>query len=223
MRTAVRLAIIAAVILATVLPSAAQPLRSTTAGDRTSVDLTIYNQNLSLIREERTLTLPKGLSRAVLPQIPTTIDGTSLHFLSLTDPGAVRVLEQNYQYDLVHQSKLLERYLGKEIEFVRVNPETNKEYTVTGRLLSTGYSGQALMSGMVAEINGKIEVNPSGRLVLPSLPDGLIIRPQLEWLVSNTREGAHRAEISYLAGGLTWSSDYVALLNAEDTKVDLTG
>ena len=223
MRTAVRLAIIAAVILATVLPSAAQPLRSTTAGDRTSVDLTIYNQNLSLIREERTLTLPKGLSRAVLPQIPTTIDGTSLHFLSLTDPGAVRVLEQNYQYDLVHQSKLLERYLGKEIEFVRVNPETNKEYTVTGRLLSTGYSGQELMSGMVAEINGKIEVNPSGRLVLPSLPDGLIIRPQLEWLVSNTREGAHRAEISYLAGGLTWSSDYVALLNAEDTKVDLTG
>ena len=201
----------------------AQPLKSTTAGDRTSVDLTIYNQNLSLIREERSLTLPRGMSRAILPDIPSTIDGTSLHFLSLTDPAAVRVLEQNYQYDLVHQSKLLERYLGKEIEFVRVNPETNKEYTVTGRLLSTGYSGQSLMSGMVAEINGKIEVNPSGRLILPSLPEGLIIRPQLEWLVSNTREGAHRSEISYLAGGLSWSSDYVALLNAEDTKLDLTG
>jgi hypothetical protein len=223
MRTAVRVITVAAGILLAAFPSAAQPLRSTTAGDRTSVDLTIYNQNLSLIREERTLTIPKGVSRAILPQIPTTIDGTSLHFLSITDPAAVRVLEQNYQYDLVHQSKLLERYLGKEIEFVRVNPETNKEYTVTGRLLSTGYSGQSLMSGMVAEINGKIEVNPVGRLVLPSLPEGLIIRPQLEWMVSNTREGAHRAEISYLAGGLSWSSDYVALLNAEDTKVDLTG
>jgi len=79
------------------------------------------------------------------------------------------------------------------------------------------------MGGMVAEINGKIEVNPSGRLILPSLPEGLIIRPQLEWLVSNTREGSHRSEISYLAGGLSWSSDYVALLNAEDTKLDLTG
>jgi hypothetical protein len=223
MRTAVRTITVVAALTLAALPSAAQPLRTTTAGDRTSVDLTIYNQNLSLIREERTLTLVRGMSRAVLPQIPTTIDGTSLHFLSLTDPTAVRVLEQNYQYDLVHQSKLLERYLGKDIEFVRVNPETNKEYTVTGRLLSTGYSGQSMMSGMVAEINGKIEVNPAGRLVLPSLPEGLIIRPQLEWLVSNTREGAHRAEISYLAGGLSWSSDYVALLNAEDTKVDLTG
>ncbi len=223
MRTAVRTIIAAAAILLAAVPSAAQPLRTTTAGDRTSVDLTIYNQNLSLIREERTLNLVRGMSRAVLPQIPTTIDGTSLHFLSLTDPAAVRVLEQNYQYDLVHQSRLLERYLGKEIEFVRVNPETNKEYTVTGRLLSTGYSGQSMMSGMVAEINGKIEVNPAGRLVLPSLPEGLIIRPQLEWLVSNTREGTHRAEISYLAGGLSWSSDYVALLNAEDTRLDLTG
>jgi hypothetical protein len=223
MRTAVRTILVVAALILAVIPSAAQSLRTTTAGDRTSVDLTIYNQNLSLIREERTLSLVRGLSRAVLPQIPTTIDGTSLHFLSITDPAAVRVLEQNYQYDLVHQSKLLERYLGKEIEFVRVNPETNKEYTVSGRLLSTGYSGHSLMSGMVAEINGKIEVNPSGRLVLPSLPEGLIIRPQLEWLVSNTREGSHRAEISYLAGGLSWSSDYVALLNAEDTKVDLTG
>jgi hypothetical protein len=223
MRIAVRITIAAVSILFAALPAPGQALKSTTAGDRTSVDLTIYNQNLSLIREERNLTLPRGMSRAVLPDIPSTIDGTSLHFLSLTDPGAVRVLEQNYQYDLVHQSKLLERYLGKEIEFVRVNPETNKEYTVTGRLLSTGYSGQSLMSGMVAEINGKIEVNPSGRLILPSLPEGLIIRPQLEWLVSNTREGTHRSEISYLAGGLSWSSDYVALLNAEDTKLDLTG
>ena len=223
MRIAVSITIAAASIVFAALPAPGQPLKSTTAGDRTSVDLTIYNQNLSLIREERSLTLPRGMSRAILPDIPSTIDGTSLHFLSLTEPGAVRVLEQNYQYDLVHQSKLLERYIGKQIEFVRVNPETNKEYTVTGRLLSTGYSGQSLMSGMVAEINGKIEVNPSGRLILPSLPEGLIIRPQLEWLVSNTREGAQRSEISYLAGGLSWSSDYVAILNAEDTKLDLTG
>ena len=52
------------------------------AGERTAVDLTIYNQNLSLIREERSITLPKGTSHVVIPDIPATIDGTSLHFLS---------------------------------------------------------------------------------------------------------------------------------------------
>jgi hypothetical protein len=201
----------------------AQPMKSTTAGDRSQVDLTIYNENLTLIREERALTLPRGLSRAILPDIPSTIDGTSLHFLSLTEPSAVKVLEQNYQYDLVHPSKLLERYLEKTIEFVRTDPETKKEYVVSGKLLATGYSGQSQVGGMVAEINGKIEISPAGRLVLPSLPEGLVTRPQLEWLISNTKEGTHKAEISYLAGGMSWSANYVALLSSDETRLDLTG
>jgi hypothetical protein len=204
-----------------------------TAGARSSVDLTVYNQNLSLIREERDISLTRGTSRVVLPDIPATIDGTSLHFLSLTAPSAVRVLEQNYQYDLVHQAKLLERYIGKEIEFVRVDPENDREYTVAGTLLSTGYVLQShrsgglpvygSMGGMIVEVGGKIEVNPVGRLLLPSLPEGLILRPQLEWLVQSSRGGKHRAEISYLAGQLSWSCNYVALLGEKDEKLDLTG
>lgn len=211
----------------------AQGKQNPATGERTTVDLTIYNQNLSLIREERNLILPKGISNVVIPDIPATIDGTSLHFLSLTDPLAVRVLEQNYQYDLVHQAKLLERYIGKEVEFVRFNDETKKEYTVVGKLLATGYMQQPQYGGyvptytgtggMIAEINGKIEINPAGRLVLPRLPDGLILRPQLEWLVSNVREGTHKAEISYLAGQLSWNCNYVAVLDKADTRLDLTG
>ena len=90
-------------------------------GERTSVDLTIYNANLSLVREERTFTLARGNSSIVVPDIPSTIDATSVHFVSATDPAAVRVLEQNYQYDLVSQAKLMEKYLGKQIEFVRLD------------------------------------------------------------------------------------------------------
>lgn len=212
------------------IPAAAQT--GGAAGERTSVDLTIYNQNLSLIREERMLQLAKGLSTVVIPDIPATIDGTSLHFVSLTEPSAVRVLEQNYQYDLVHQAKLMEKYVGKQVEFVRLNEETKQEYTVKARLLATGYVQQPqyggipqfqYTGGMIAEVNGKIEVNPAGRLVLPALPEGLILKPQLEWLVSNTREGQHRTEISYMAGQLAWSCNYVALLDKSDAKLDLTG
>lgn len=191
-------------------------LFSQTASERTKVDLTIYNQNLSLIREERTMSLKKGISTVVIPDIPATIDGTSLHFTSLTDANAVRVLEQNYQYDLVNQSKLLSKYLGKTIEFVRLNEETKKEFTVSGKLLSN-------VDGIVAEVNGKIEVNPSGRIILPSLPEGLISKPQLQWMVENTKEGEHKTEISYLATNLSWICNYVALINNDDNKLDLTG
>jgi hypothetical protein len=207
------------------------PAQTPAAGERISVDLTVYNQNLSLIREERQFPFPKGTSRVVVPDIPATIDGTSVHFAAVTDPGSVRVLEQNYQYDLVHQGRLLERYIGKKVEFVREDPETHKEYTVAAKLLSTGYAPQpgyggtsyGMVGGMVAEVNGKIEINPAGRLVLPELPEGLILRPQLEWLVSSKKEGNQRVELSYLAGQLSWNCNYVALLAKEGKSLDLTG
>lgn len=223
------ISLLLALMLATVTSGIAQ--KRPTPGERLSVNLTIYNQNLSLIREERVLALSTGVSRVVIPDIPATIDGTSLHFLSLTDPISVRILEQSYQYDLIHQAKLLEKYLGKIVEFVRYDPETKKEYSVSGKLLATGYTasyGSMVPSyagggGMIAEIGGKIEINPAGRLVLPSLPDGLIMKPQLEWLVSSSRPGNHNVEISYLAGQLSWNCNYVALLDKSDTKLDLTG
>ncbi|MBI3112196.1 MAG: DUF4139 domain-containing protein [Ignavibacteriales bacterium] len=210
-----------------------QQERESAAGERTGVELTIYNQNLSLVREERLMRLAKGMSLLALADIPSTIDATSVFFQSLTDPNGVRVLEQNYQYDLVHQAKLLEKYLGREVEFVRKDPETNREFTVKGKLLSTGYQtlpaygGNTInyqyTGGTIAEIHGRIEINPEGRLVLPALPEGFIIKPQLQWLMATTREGEHRAEVSYLAGQLSWSSNYVASLSKDDAKIDLTG
>jgi hypothetical protein len=213
--------------------TSAQPI--TPASDRQSVDLTIYNANLALVREERTIDLVKGLNHVVIPDIPATIDGTSLHFSSLTDPSAVKVLEQNYQYDLVHQAKLMEKYIGKEVEFIRMDNESKKDYTVKGKLLATGWQPQPgynpyscgvpyyATGQMIAEINGKIEIGPGGRLILPSLPEGLILKPQLEWLVNTTKAGQHKTEISYLANQLTWSCNYVALLSLKDTEIDLTG
>jgi len=205
------------------------------ASERTLVDLTIYNQNLALVREERTIDLLKGMNHIIIPDIPATIDGTSLHFSSLTDPLAVKVIEQNYQYDLVHQAKLMEKYIGKEVEFIRTDNESKKDYSVKGKLLATGWQPQPNYSPyggsapyystgqMIAEINGKIEIGPAGRLILPALPEGLILKPQLEWLVTNSKQGEHKTEISYMAGQLTWSCNYVALLDANDSRIDLTG
>ncbi len=194
--------------------------KSVVAGRRTSIDLTVYNQNLSLIREERSIDLPRGLTHLVVPDIPATLDGTSLHFTSVTDPLAVRILEQNYQYDLVNRGKLLEKYIGKDIE---VGGKTAR-LLATGALpqIRSGF-GSPSPVGMVVEIGGKIELDPAGQITLPALPEGLVLRPQLEWLVENTHTGQQKTEISYLAGGLSWDADYVALLDKSDSRLDLTG
>jgi hypothetical protein len=92
----------------------------------------------------------------------------------------------------------MEKYVGKEVEFIRTDNESKKDYTVKGKLLATGwqpqpgynsYAGGApyyATGQMIAEINGKIEIGPGGRLILPSLPEGLILKPQLEWLVNKS-------------------------------------
>ncbi|HEY6951074.1 MAG TPA: hypothetical protein VI758_01635 [Bacteroidota bacterium] len=202
------------------------------AGERTSVDLTVYNSNMALIREERPITFRQGMNRIIVPEIPATIDGTSLHFASLSDPLSVRILEQNYQYDLVHQAKLLDKYIGRDIEFIRLDELTKKEYTVKAKLLATGWQPQPQYGGatgyvysgqMIVEIGGKIEIAPPGRIELPSLSEGLILKPQLEWLVNSSRDGMQKTEISYIANGISWNCNYVALLNDKDSNLDLTG
>ncbi|MEO6098158.1 MAG: hypothetical protein ABIW76_21830 [Fibrobacteria bacterium] len=207
----------------------APPAKS--AGERKTVDLTVYNAGMALVREERIIPMSKGANRIQVPDIPATIEPTSLHFSSLTDPAGVRVLEQNYQYDLVNQSKLLEKYLGRTVDFIRYDEDKKKEYAVQGRILSVGGNPEQFGAGgvhadnpgMVAEIAGKIELNPAGRLSLPSLPEGLILKPQLEWMLTSEKGGEQRAEISYLANALSWNCDYVALLNKADDRIDLTG
>jgi hypothetical protein len=55
---------------------------------------------------------------------------------------------------------------------------------------------------------------------LPKLPDGLITKPTLVWEVASDKGGKQACEVSYLTSGLEWQTDYVAVLNGDDTKMD---
>ena len=195
--------------------------------EKISTQLTIYNDNFALIHEERNVNLNEGINKIIIDEIPSTIDGTSLYFESKTAKDKVKILEQNFHFDLVHQGKLLEKYLNKEVEFVRFDETTKKEISFFGKLLSTGFTLSGIdyhnNGNMIAEINGKIEIAPIGRLLLPSLPEGLITKPQLEWMLENSLKGKHNVEMSYLAKGISWNANYVARLSEDDKKIDLIG
>lgn len=179
-----------------------------------AMEVTVYNQDLGLIKDVRTLRLKAGLQDLSVVDVAARIDPTSVHFKSLTAPDAVSVLEQNFQYDLISTQKLLEKYLDKEIELEKnVGLEGRKE-RVKGTLLS-------VQGGMVLKSDGKLLVNPGGSPILPELPEGLLTRPTLLWKLESSKGGSHETEISYMTGGMSWQSDYVAVANADDTKMDL--
>lgn len=194
-------------------PVAAQEAARSTPADQKSVSITIYNSNLGLVKDVRELDLPTGVHDLWFEGVAASIDPTSVHIRSLSAPDALSILEQNFEYDLIQPDKLMEKYVGRNVELVRT--VDGKEVRVNARLLGTS-------GGYVYEIDGKVAINPEGRVVLPSMPEGLIARPSLVWMLDN-RRSHHTVEASYLTGGISWKANYVAVLDEDDAHADLSG
>jgi len=186
----------------------------TVAAATQEVALTVYNNNLGLVKDKREMALENGVSTIQFKDVAMRIDPTSVHFKSLTAPDKVMILEQNYEYDLINTSKLLQKYLDQEINVI------TKEQNYLGQLLST-----AKTEIMLREKNGTIRViNQEAILNLefPALPTGLITRPTLVWLIDTKKAGTHQTEISYLTEGINWHAEYVAVSKTNDTELDLS-
>ena len=196
-------------IFAVVPPAAAAPV-SVTRDDQREVMVTIYNGNLGLVKDLREARLPAGVNEVQFMDVAAGIDPTTVHLKSLTDALGLKILEQNYEYDLLTSEKLMEKYVGRKVRLYQ-GDGTFHEAT----LLAT--------TGPIFEINGQIHMGHYGRLVLPSLPENLVAKPTLVWLLRNQTARPQRVEASYLTSGITWKADYVMVLNAADSLSDLTG
>src|SRR5436309_11394627 len=194
--------------------------QTTTARDRESVNITVYNSNLGLVRETRRIELSSGRIALHFADVTAQIRPETVHLASLTAPAALRILEQNYQYDLLNPSKLLDKFVGKEITLVLRHFQNNTESfePVQATLLSNN-------GGPVWRINGQIVINRSNiaEMRFPDVPKNLVATPTLVWDVENGTAGVQTVEASYLTGGMNWRADYVLLVNADDTKGDLQG
>ena len=177
--------------------------------DQKSVAVTVYNSNLGVVKDLRTINIKSGTSQIAVTDVAQFIDPTSVH-ISLNG----EVIEQNYQYDLVSLDKILQKYIDKEIQLIGENSEL-----IEGRLLSA-FAGQIVL-----------EKKEGGLLMLPNLskyrfsvgalPEGLITKPTLLWTVNSPATGKQDVEISYQTSGMNWHAEYVALLNSDDTELDL--
>ena len=194
--------------------------QTTTERDRQSVNITVYNSNLGLVRETRRFSIPSGRVALRFADVTAQIRPETVHLASLTAPASLRILEQNYQYDLLNPAKLLDKFVGREITLVLRRYQNNTESfePVQATLLSNN-------GGQVWRINGQIVINPTNiaEMRFPDLPKNLVATPTLVWDVENRDTSAQTVEASYLTAGMNWRADYVLLVNAEDTKADLQG
>lgn len=190
--------------------------QTTSLAQQESVAVTIYNENLALVKDERRLDLSRGPSRLAFRDVSAQINPSTALLRSLSHPGALHVLEQNFNYDLLTPQKLLEKYVGKTVTVIHTNAATGHETRETAKVLSVN-------DGVVLEYANRIETGVDGRLAFSSLPPNLRDVPTLVIDLENAEAQAQNVELSYLTGGLSWNADYVGELNASDTSLDLNG
>ena len=190
--------------------------QTTTLKDQQSVTITIYNSNIGLVKETRLVYLQQGVQTLKFMDVAGKLDPTTVKLKSLLDGMSLQILEQNYEYDLANQQKLLEKFVGQKVELAWLNPESKKEEMVEATLLST-------QGGNTFQIGDKISLGHPGRIILSKIPETVSLQPTLLWLLENKLARPQRLEVTYLTAGINWKTDYLAILNSSDTQVELTG
>ncbi|NIA13089.1 MAG: DUF4139 domain-containing protein [Nitrospiraceae bacterium] len=186
----------------------------TTLADQTDVAVTVYNNDLALVRDRRKVALLPGEVTLKFSDVAAKIRPETVSLRSLSRPDALHILEQNYAYDLMSPAKLMEKYVGKRVRLVNFSNELGF-YEKEATLLSVN-------EGPIYQIDKDIFLGHPGNVALPEIPENLIAKPSLIWLLDNGGTD-HEIEATYLTRGIGWRADYVISLDRSDTQMDLEG
>jgi hypothetical protein len=192
---------------------AASPLAPTAQGD---LAVTIYNGDVALVEDRRQVALPAGVSRQEFPDVSAQIRPETV---SLAGQG-FDIVEQNFDFDLLSPSAMMQKAVGQNVTLLRTNPATGTETRERATVL-------AVNGGAVLRIGDRIEIlRDDGlpvRVIFDSIPPNLRARPTLSVTVDAARAGTRPLALSYLSSGLGWKADYVALFDEAGGKIDLQG
>lgn len=187
-----------------------------TLADQKEVAVTIYNDNLALIKDMRRVVLGRDVNKLAWREVSAQMRPETAQLRNLTNPVGFYLQEQNFDFDLLTPEKLLEKYLGKDVMVIRTHPTTGADSRETARVLATS-------GGTVLQFPDRIETGIPGRLAFPGVPENLRDKPTLVVSLINPVAGEQNLELTYLSSGLSWRADYVAELNANDDRLDLNG
>ncbi|MHC4663856.1 MAG: zf-HC2 domain-containing protein [Planctomycetota bacterium] len=190
--------------------------------------VTVFNENLAMVKDRRDLAnMRTGVTTIQIDDIPARIRPDSVHFKDMDDPEGTTVLEQNFEFDLAHAGKILEKYKVADPD----NPESDRKITIVRKddteiagalMYFSGYGqgrwgehniGLRLEDGSIEQVRGQ-EIKA---VRLGALPENLRTKPTLVWELQAKKPGLHQTEVAYLTEGMSWRCDYRVTLDGTDT------
>ncbi len=169
----------------------------------TESSLIVYNGNIGLVSEKRELNINKGDKEIIYRGVASSIETDSVN---ITLPNSVTLYSQQYRFDKLTMSKLLDAHIGKEVKIA--------QNSVT---LLSFESNNAL----VKDANGSIVSVLNKDITFSSIPTSLLTKPSLVWNIDAKKNITSNIDINYLIKKLSWKSDYI--LNLKENRADLIG
>ena len=180
---------------------------------QTNVNVTIYNNNRALIKDERQVNLKEGLNELAFAGVSANM----MPQTALLSGAGITTLEQNFNFDLLSQDSLMQKSVGHTVSTEYIDPATGKITPEKAKLLSYNNGHPVL------KIGEKIETNFPGRIIFNKIPANLRATPTLTILTQSENEISEPIKLDYLTTGLTWNADYVARLDANEQNISLNG
>lgn len=188
---------------------------ATAAAAETGVDITIYADNQALVQDTRQITFDGKVQRVEFKNVSAQIRPETAS-LAATE---MRIIEQNFDYDLLSPAKIMENAVGQTITLVRTNPATGAETREQAVVLAAN-------GGVVLQIGNRIEVlRDDGlpvRVIFDKVPPNMRADPTLSITLQGA-PGTREAALRYLTPGLGWRADYVALYDDKTGTIDVQG
>jgi hypothetical protein len=211
------LLVIALLAIAPIRIAADPPERTSTVGQRVSLNVTVYNGGAALIHDRRVVPLEEGLNRIAWRDVSARMDATSAILEPVGGTNLIGVREQNFDYDLLDPQTLLLKYIGREVTVVHeARFAGDRDTRETAEILSVN-------GGIALKYKDGIETGVRGHIVFPDSGGAFRERPTLVLQVESEHAQSQTLDLSYLTSGMTWRADYVGVVSADGSRLGLTG
>ena len=198
--------------LSLLLVNAAQAEPLFLSNQNSNLSISIYNQNLSFVKDVRPASLSSGINEVIFDGVAQRIQPET----AIIYGDGVKVMEQNYNYHLLSYQNFVEQSIGQEVTTVRINPENGENIYEKATLIGSA-DGKPILRFAYG-----IDTNFAGHVVFSKIPAGMSNKPTLTAKLNVAGGGNKNLHLAYLTDGLSWKTDYVVNVNGAD-KLNLTG
>ena len=172
--------------------------------------LIVYNGGIGLVHEKRSLSLKKNENSILYKDVARSIDIDSV---SVKLPDDIQLYSQQYRFDKLTQTKLLNAHVGKAVE-VKVLKDTKNFKIIKATLLSAEGS-----SCLIKTASKKIISVNAQNIIFKTIPHELITKPSLVWNVKTKQNVDSNIELDYLIKNISWKSDYILNINKNSAQL----